>query len=186
MKKVVVVLAVFILAASGAFAIDMMSYPPPVEGGDLMVDVGIGYASALGYSGSGTTMKIPPIFAQVEYALPVGVPISVGGMVSFWQYGWEYYSYSYTWTYVVGGARANWHWGLDVDWLDFYTGLLIGYRYFKENYDGPKGYWYTEANYGGFTVGAQAGAHFYFTKNVGAVLEAGYPFLIKAGLALKF
>jgi hypothetical protein len=98
MKKVILVLAVFLIAGSAAFGFDLTSYPPPIEGGDILIDVGIGYASALGYSGSGTSMKIPPIFAQVEFALPVSVPISVGGMISFWQYGWEYYTYTYTWT----------------------------------------------------------------------------------------
>jgi hypothetical protein len=186
MKKLVLIMVVLATAAAGAFAFDPMSYPPPVESGDFLIDVTIGYAGAYGYTGSGTKMKIPPLGINVEYALPVSVPISVGGLLAFYQYGWENY-YSYTWTYVFFGGRGNWHWNFDVDWLDAYTGVFIGYRYFKESYDGPKDYWgYTEAKYGGLAFGGQVGAHFYFTKNIGAVVEAGYPFLIKAGLALKF
>jgi opacity protein-like surface antigen len=186
MKKLLLVMAILLTAAAGAFAADWMSYPPPVEGGNFLIDAAIGYASAYGYTGSGTSLKIPPISATVEYALPVGLPISVGGLFAFYQYGWEYY-YKYTWTYMFFGGRANWHWNFDIQWLDLYSGVFIGYRYFKEDYDGPSNYYgYVEANYGGFAVGGQAGAHFYFTKNIGAVVEAGYPFLVKAGLALKF
>ncbi|MDR1175300.1 MAG: hypothetical protein LBK83_07520 [Treponema sp.] len=188
MKKAVLVMAILGIVSGGVFAFDLMSYPPPVEGRDFLIDVAVGYAGAYGYSGSGTSLKIPPLSASVEYALPVSVPISVGGLFAFYQYEWDYgYStYSYTWTYMFFGGRANWHWNFDISWLDLYTGAFIGYRYFKESYDGPTGWWYAEANYGGFTMGGQVGAHFYFTKNIGALVETGYPFLIKAGLALKF
>jgi hypothetical protein len=186
MKKLFLIAAVVVIAAAGAFGADWTSYPPQVEGGDFLIDAAIGYAGAYGFTGSGTSLKIPPIGASVEYALAVGVPISVGGLFAFYQYGWEY-TYSYTWTYMFFGGRANWHWNFSVDWLDLYTGVFIGYRYFKEKYDGPTNwYGYAAANYGGFAVGGQVGAHLYFTKNIGAVVEAGYPFLIKAGLALKF
>jgi hypothetical protein len=186
MKKLILIPVIFAVMSGGLAALDLFSYPSALEGGDILVDVAIGYASALGFSGSGTTLKIPPVSAGVEYALKASVPISVGGMAAFWRYGWDYYNYGYTWTYIVGGARANWHWNFDIPWLDAYTGLLIGYRYFKEDYDGPQGSWYTAANYGGFTYGVQAGAHFYFSNKIGALAEVGYPFLIKAGLALKF
>jgi hypothetical protein len=43
-----------------------------------------------------------------------------------------------------------------------------------------------DPGYGGFAIGGQLGAHFYFTDMVGAVLEFGYPFVGKVGLALKF
>jgi hypothetical protein len=42
------------------------------------------------------------------------------------------------------------------------------------------------SSYGGFDSGFQAGAHFYFRNNIGLVLESGYPFALKAGVALKF
>ena len=32
----------------------------------------------------------------------------------------------------------------------------------------------------------QVGSHFYFTRNIGAVVETGYPYWIKAGIAVKF
>ncbi|MDR2619290.1 MAG: hypothetical protein LBC62_10510 [Treponema sp.] len=184
MKKLVLIMAILVTAAAGAFAFDPMSYPPPVEGKNFLIDVTIGYAGAYGYTGSGLKMKIPPLGVNVEYALPVSVPISVGGLFALYRYGWDY-GYTWNYTYMFFGARGNWHWNFDIDWLDTYTGLFIGYRYFKESYDGPS-YGWTGVNYGGLAFGGQVGAHFYFTKNIGAIVEAGYPFLIRAGLALKF
>jgi hypothetical protein len=114
MKKLILIPMILMIMGGALAALDLFTYPPPLEGGDILIDAAIGYASALGYSGSGTNLKIPPVSAGVEYALPVQVPISVGGVVAFWRYGWEYYNYGYTWTYIVGGARANWHWNFDI------------------------------------------------------------------------
>jgi hypothetical protein len=186
MKKLVISAVALVAACGALWAFDPLKYPPPVAGGNLLVDVSVGYAGAYGFTGSGVSLKIPPLSAGVEYALP-SIPLSVGGMIAFYQYGYDWSVYSETWTYVIGGARANWHWGLDVPWLDLYTGIFLGYRYFKWSYDGPTlGGWYAEPSYGGLAFGGQVGAHFYFTKTIGALVEAGYPFLIKAGLALKF
>ena len=187
MKKFVMVLLVLAVVGVSAFAFDPLSYPPPLSGGGkLMVDVGAGLA--FGY-GSGK-MSIPPLFGKVEYALPVEVPISVGGIFGFYQYKWDYSGFGVgwkeTWTFMYFGGLANWHWGFDVSWLDLYTGITIGYLYYKweSDYKGDRG-WYSEPSYGGFTFGGQIGAHFYFTNTVGLMLEIGYPFL-KVGLALKF
>ena len=184
MKKLVLVLLILLVAASSAFAFDILSYPPPLEGGgDFMIDVGVGLA-AYGWGGK---ISIPPLFLDIEYALPVMVPISVGGFVSFFQYKYAYQSlWNEKWTFVVSGARANWHWGFDVEWLDFYTGIWMGYRYFRFSSDKSVSSGYNKPTYGGFDWGTQVGAHFYFTNIVGVIVESGYPYWIKAGLALKF
>jgi hypothetical protein len=148
-----------------------------------MVDAGIGltfYGSTYG------KISIPPIFLNVEYALPVNVPISVGGFAAFYRYnyrvvgdsGWQY-------TFVTFGGKADWHWGFDVRWLDLYSGVWIGYRAFMADWVGVD-YNFTAPSYGGFDFGLQVGAHFYFTDNIGLVLESGYPFALKVGAALKF
>jgi predicted transcriptional regulator len=181
MKKIFLVLLIFIIIGGSAFAFDILSYPPPVGSGNVMVDAGIGLT--LGDYG---TISIPPIFINVEYALPVNVPVSVGGFGAFYRYnyrvsgnsGWQY-------TFFTFGGRANWHWGLDISWLDLYSGLWIGYRVFSAGWVGG-GSGYNAPSYGGFDFGFQAGAHFYFSNTIGLVLESGYPFALKAGVALKF
>ena len=180
MKKFLLVLVIFAVVSGATFAMDLMSYPPPVDGGNIMIDAGLGLRTTL-YSGA--KWKIPPLFLHVEYALPVGVPISVGGFFTISKYGTKWTSYNWAWTDMTFGARGNWHWGFDVSWLDFYTGLSLGYTYSKWDKDNWTG---TDYSYGGFYYAFQAGAHFYFTNNIGAMLEVGYPYWIKAGVAFKF
>ena len=124
MKKWVLVLLIFAVATSSAFAFNILSFPPPVQGGSVMIDAGVGMR-ALGLSGH--KMAIPPLFLQAEYALPVGVPISVGAGVSFGQWKWDMLGLGYKVTYITPHVRANWHWGLNIPWLDLYTGLSLGW-----------------------------------------------------------
>jgi len=182
MKKIILVLLVLAVVGGSAFAFDVMSYPPPVTGGNIMLDAGLGLRGT-GYSGA--SWKIPPLFIQAEYALPVGVPISVGGMFTICQYGYDYYSWTWKWTDMTFAARGNWHWGFDVSWLDFYTGLALGYTYSRWDDNGWSGSG-SKYDYSGFFFSAQAGAHFYFTKMIGVMAEIGYPYWIKAGIAFKF
>jgi hypothetical protein len=182
MKKLLFVLLVLVVLCVSGFALDFdpLSYPPPIGGGDILLDAGIGFWYT-GLSPGG--ISIPPLFVNVEYALPVEVPLSVGGGISFFQWKVEQWHYNYTQTYITPQARANWHWGFNVSWLDLYTGLSLGYHMvildwgvdsFGEQPSGSGLYW-----------GIHVGAHFYFTEMLGAVVESGYPFVIKAGLAVK-
>ena len=185
MKKILLTLLIFAIFGGLAFAeFDPLSYPPPVKGGNILADAGLGFRST-GYSSA--KWKIPPIFIQAEYALPVGVPISVGGMFTICSYGYDYNwgrKYSWKWTDMTFAARGNWHWGFDIDWLDLYTGIAIGYLYSKWDSDGIGSGW--DYDYSGVFFAFQGGAHFYFTDFIGAVVEVGYPYWIKAGVALKF
>ena len=181
MKKLVLILVILMVMGGTLFAFDPLSYPPPVEGGDLMLDIGIGLR-AMGYSSAKWT--IPPLYAQIEFALPVGVPISVGGLFTISSYGYKYGTNSeHNWLDMTFGGRANWHWGFDVSWLDLYTGLSLGYTVSK--YTGKNNF-YDLDGYGGFYWAGQIGAHFYFTKLIGLNVEFGFPYWVKAGVALKF
>jgi hypothetical protein len=187
MKKLLVVF-LFVGFAGSVFAFDIASYPPPIKSGNIMLDAGIG----LGFSGYGSgKLKVPPLFAQVDYALP-NIPITLGGHISYYQYAWETgytsYNWTYTWNFLGLFFRANWHWGFEVNWLDLYSGLNLGYRVFWEKVEYPSGYTgaKTEYNYSGFDWGLTlVGARFYFTDKIGAMVELGYPHL-RAGITFKF
>jgi len=181
MKKLFLVLLILAVIAGSAFAFDPLKYPPPVKGGNVMVDAGLGLRS----NDWGGKFGIPPLFVNVEYALP-GIPLSLGGGISFFTWKWEFLGYDMaTLTYITPYARANWHWGFPVDWMDLYTGLSLGYDIvsLKWNDSTYKGY---SAAGSEFYFAFQVGAHFYFTKNIGAVVETGYPYLLKGGVAFKF
>jgi hypothetical protein len=178
MKKVLLVFGVLLVMAGFAFSADLMDYPPPLEGGNFLVDAGIGWALS---DDKDASIKIPPVAVSAEYCIPTGAPISIGALVGFYQFNWG--SWKETWTYLTFGARANWHWNIEVCSLDLYTGVFIGYTNVSlsgrpESRGGPSP--------GGFKFGGQAGMHYYFSDRVGAVLELGYPFIVKAGAAFKF
>jgi hypothetical protein len=42
MKKFFLALLIFMLTCGCAFAFDILSYPTPINGGNVMVDIGIG------------------------------------------------------------------------------------------------------------------------------------------------
>ena len=187
MKKLLFVFLVLAVLCGSVFAFDPLSYPPPLYGGgNVLIDAGIGYwytnwASVFG------KLSIPPVFVNVEYALPGEFPISVGGGVSFFQWKFNEIYYDYALTSITPQARASWHWGFDVSWLDLYTGISLGYSIVHIKWG--QNSWasqYTPAGSSGLYWGTHVGAHFYFTDNVGAMIEAGYPSLIKAGLTFKF
>jgi hypothetical protein len=171
MKKIFI-LPLILLFCGSAFAFDVLSYPPPVQGKDLQFDI------VAGFTKTGRSLRIPPLAVNVEYALPTKAPISIGVLVAFYQTGKK----DEGWTYVSFGGRANWHWAFPVNLLDFYTGIFVGYKY--ASWDGPSNLAGPDGNR--FAIGGQIGAHFYVTKGFGLVVEFGYPFLAKAGLAFKF
>jgi opacity protein-like surface antigen len=186
MKKLLVLAAVLIISSTGAFAFDILSYPPPVSGGNIMIDVGIGFVSTINNS-----LSLPPLRVSVDYTLPVRVPISVGGLFAFYRSLIQKDVGNYSWNHFLMLGRANWHWGFDLDWLDLYTGFSLGYRHTTFSYDPTPGYsrsdWETYyEDDGGFSGGGQAGAHFYLTNFFGAFVEFGYPLYANFGFALKF
>jgi hypothetical protein len=186
MKRLLLLLIVFIIGSAGAFAFDILSYPPPVSGGNILVDVGLGFTGA-----EYGSISVPPLRLSAEYALPVGVPISVGGFFAFHRNAYDSYVGEWAWNHFTIAGRANWHWGFNVSWFDLYTGIMLGYQINTFSFDGKAGYTgsYWEDLYADdshFLFSFQLGSHFYFTKTLGAFVEFGYPYWANVGLALKF
>jgi hypothetical protein len=188
MKKLLLLLLILFVVGGSVFA-DMLSYPPALgNGGAVMLDFGIGWTwYSWAYSWlSSSKISVPPIFLDAQFAIP-NLPLSVGLSMAYWQYKTTYYySYygDYAWrdNYLFVGAKADWHFGFDMNVIDFYAGLTLGYN----------AYWHSGNYYsyystvGSLHYGAHAGAHFYFTPVFGAMAEVGYPFIIKAGVSFKF
>jgi len=186
-RKIVLVLLIIVVSTGVAFAqdFDPMSFPPSVNPGDFMIDFGVG----LMRREEATILirpkwKIPPLFVQAEYALPAGAPISIGGLFTFCQYSYDLIIANVTATNITFAARTNWHFGLDIDNLDIYLGGGLGYTHTSSTGDllgtGISG------SKGKFFWNLQLGLHYYFTENIGAMVEVGYPHWIKGGIALKF
>jgi hypothetical protein len=152
----------------------------------LLLNAGIGLGPTGGYD-----LGMPPISVSIDYKLPIKLPITVGGIFTFarWKYSYSIpfsnLDYDFAWNNIGLGARGMYHFNF-VKNLDTYAGLTLGYVI--QTFDGGD---YTGNLYEGvsfFLFGANVGVRYFFTKAIGAYLEAGYSGLqfVSLGLTLKF
>lgn len=177
MKKIIaslVVVSAMVLAGNKSFA-------QAFEKGDKLVNVGINLGGTYGGGGVG-----------VGGSFETGIHdfISVGAQADFvsWNYGWTGYNWKYNFLNI--GGRGSYHFGkhfLDVDKLDLYAGLALGYRI--ASYKDPSGWSgsYTSSYGSGVFLGGYGGARYYFKPSLGAFAEVGYNASpLKAGITFKF
>jgi hypothetical protein len=193
MKKGVLILVLAVIAAEGAFAQTWYdSYAPGIDESKVFINAGIGYGF------SSYLLGIPPISVSADFKLPVKAPITVGGTaaLSTWRYstsaGVPDSNVDVTWMNIGFGARGAYHFNFAKN-LDTYAGLTLGYVIqtadvkYGSAYDSmPKPTTYTGVPF--FLFGANVGARYFFTKNIGAYLELGYSGLqvVSVGLSVKF
>jgi hypothetical protein len=175
MRRVLVVVFVGLLIASAAFGAEIKwtEYSAPFSAGDIAIQAGLG----LLYGMAGNTV-IPPIGVSVDWAMPVSeLPFSFGAYVGFAHSKDEYsmvgYDWSYTYTYVLFGARAAYHVNFGGEKLDPYGGLLLGYNYASVKTEGTA---ITGAavDAGGLLLGGYLGARYFFNPRFAVYGELGY------------
>src|SRR5690606_8845500 len=112
---------------------------------------------------------IPPIHASFEIAVTdvIGVGGLLGYTASKYEYGGFPYSYSYKHSYLIFGARGAYHFHefVDVENLDLYAGLMLGFNVSNSTYDGPNNSTFGidyDDNSGGIIFGGFAGARYAF------------------------
>jgi hypothetical protein len=179
MKKSILMVALLVATVS---VVNAQAF----EKGTNVVSIGVGLGSSLSYySGSNQT---PGLSLQYEKGVfpisDIGV-ISLGGYLGYKSYNYKYSGYKDKWTYTIIGARSAFHLTkIAVDKLDLYGGLMLSYNNLK--YKSSSGY-----NYGsyGSTAGltAYVGGRYFFTDNIGAMVELGYGVsYLTLGASLKF
>ncbi|MDR1256367.1 MAG: hypothetical protein LBJ86_01310 [Spirochaetaceae bacterium] len=165
------------------------SYSESVNKNRFLINAGIGYG-ATPYE-----MKMPPVSVSVEYLLQK-LPLSVGGYFSMATNKADFGIANYSDTVAGAGARASWHLNL-VKTLDPYISLTVGWIIWKQEVEDTRSEFAgstlfspttAKVNRGTVFLGFNIGARYFFTKNVGAYIEAGYNVLsvLSAGLSLKF
>jgi hypothetical protein len=158
-------------------------YSSAFQKGDMAVQAGIGLISFGMY---GDTV-VPPISASFDWAMPIkDLPFSFGAFLGYASSEYKFY-YTWTYSYLMLGARAAYHVDFGVKNLDTYAGVLLGYNIVSFDSDVPSGYnYYTEgASY--FLYGGFVGGRYFFTKNFAAFAEFGYGIaLINVGVTFKF
>ena len=183
-KKFILVLILVLFATGGVFAqADINNFAPALEYNNVLINFGVGLGPTYGYK-----MGIPPISAAVDVILPIPVPITVGGIVTYSTWKYDGYLVNVTWTNIGFGIRGMYHLNFAEN-LDAYAGLTLGYVHQTVKVDSSWG-WYGSgyAAEGEFLLGANVGARYFFTSFLGAYAELGYNRLqyINLGLTFKF
>jgi len=165
----------------------------PFTDGTNVVNAGVGFGWYGGASGWDT--KIPPVSVAYDRGVTIkDLPLSFGGIFSIAQYGYEqaYYTYNldYSYTFLIFGARAAWHFDVGVENLDLYAGVTLGFYYQTWDYTiEPDLEGYNPQDDSGASImgGAYAGARYFFTDMIGAYVELGYDIgYFKLGLSVMF
>ncbi len=110
--------------------------------------------------------------------------LGIGGIVAFgssgyndyYNFGGPKYYYSYSYTYFLVGARANYH-ILLIDKLDLYGGVMAGFQFGSYSITGDPGFnngWVSHPSSTSFVAGIYIGGRYFLTNNFGLFGELGY------------
>lgn len=158
--------------------------------GTSAFNLGVGLVSGL--YGSGYKNKIPPVTLSYEYCLKDNLfkdkgAIGIGGLVGYTGAKWNYLGGDYGWKYsnIIIGVRGNLHYSF-LKKLDTYVSLMLGYNVASAKSYGSWDDSLYKASAGGFRVGFNVGARYYFTNAFGVFAELGYDIsYFKVGVSLK-
>jgi hypothetical protein len=165
-KKVVAVGAMMVLGLT-------LSFGQSYEKGNSLLNIGVGFGGGFGM----------PIGLSYEYGF--SDKISGGVYLGYASTSENFGVAEWKWTYGMGAARASYHFDFNVEGLDPYLGVMLGYNYAKG--DWSSGSFNVNPSAGGVLYGGYAGARYLFTEKFGIFAEVGYGIgNLNAGLAFKF
>ncbi|MDR2493892.1 MAG: hypothetical protein LBD24_01590 [Spirochaetaceae bacterium] len=190
-KKVCAAAAVlYCLSAAPVSAFDPTSFPNAVDGA-WMLNLGAG----VGMYFQDKEVTVPIVFS-FERALPISVPLSVGGIVGFTIFEHNYYSvigndmngnaiYDDDQSYksiafgIPMGVRLAYHFNFEVDELDVYAAIDLGLTLAVGT---------VPIDPVTFLFGAHVGVRYFFGGPVGVFLEVGAiePHIAAAGIGFRF
>jgi hypothetical protein len=200
MKKILVVVMILVcLSGTQVFADENSKFPSSLASGNIIANVGIGQNSQV-LSARGGSIVVPPLSLSVEYALPIGIPLSVGATIGFatsQQHGGSGPGkFTHTWSVFSLGGKVAYHFNWAIRGLDAYTALTLGADILNANSD------YNESYFSGETAikpsagdddtsvlfGLELGARFFFNTHFGVFIEEGFNTFtyLRSGLVFKF
>ena len=161
------------------------NYGGGIKEGDFIVNAAGGlWYNDFSYSVHDGFWCIPPVMAEVQYALPIWkLPFTFGGYAGMRGYGYKYKNskneeVKATYFGVFFGAEASYHIQLPPEGLDLYATTRLGANV---PFVKPGDYWTPDY----FQFGQAFGANWFFNKTFGLNLEFGFPFS-KFGVAFQF
>ncbi|MDZ4716038.1 MAG: hypothetical protein SH819_11265 [Cytophagales bacterium] len=154
-------------------------YAQVFDQGAKQLNLGIGFGGGYG-AGSSTT---PPISGSFE----VGITdkISVGGIIGFSGSKQDFGFGSYSYSYLLFGARGSYHFA-GSDNTDFYGGAMLAYNNVSTSVSGGTGFGAVGGSASGIAIGLYVGGRYMFSEKIGAFAELGYSIaLVNLGITAK-
>jgi hypothetical protein len=123
--------------------------------------------------------SVPEFGLNYEYGYTlkdIGV-IGVGGLLRYWSYSDDWAWGKYTYTNILIGAQANYHFKLDDKKFDPYAGIMIGYDIVSNSWEDKNGWYdsYTKSSASGSELIAdiQVGIRYFIKDNLAIVGRFG-------------
>jgi hypothetical protein len=189
MKRILLISVLLVLALSISFG--QIAYKKGDQVGSAMIGLGsFVYAS-------GASSSLPPLSLAYDYGYNEN--ISFGGLISYTSASETYDTYTYTggytyvpvtakwtWSYIIIGARAAYHYDLlHNSNIDTYGGVMLGYEIASTSSDNTS---YPVSSSGSTMLfSGYVGGRYYFSPNLAAQAEIGFGLaLLNIGVAYKF
>jgi hypothetical protein len=144
---------------------------------------------SLGFSFLGST---PQFGINYEYGMDLQDfgRVGIGGIFRYFSYSENFLDGKWSYTDVLIGAQGNYHFIVENNKFDPWVGLTLAYDAGSVSWDGPFGYSYATPTYGGFFIGADAGARYWVSPKVGISARLGFGSLsygaLELGVDFKF
>jgi hypothetical protein len=158
MKNILFALIVLILVSNFAYA--------QFEKGNSYLGPSVGFY----FHGS-----TPILGANYEYALKTNVGdgiLGIGGVMRYWSWS-EDIGNDWGWSYndIMLGFQANYHFVVGDKKFDPWAGMILAYDIGSVKYKGPSGDHWAEPSWGGFFLGVNGGARYWFSNSVAGVVR---------------
>lgn len=180
-KNIFVLAAVLSFFASPLCSFDRKTfwreYGAGLKNGDNVINAGAGLSNRIFNFGE-SFYVIPPVSLGYEKMVHLNgmLPFSFGAMVSVSGNGARTNGKDTYRTFLEIPVAVKYHFNLGVKNLDVYAGNVAGL-----------GFAFTEPGFFVYpVVGGFLGASWFFTENIGASVDLGYPYVLSANFSFKF
>ena len=143
------------------FAVSLLLLIAPVKS-QAQFEIGKSYLGpSIGFAFGASTISLG---ANYEYGIlweEVG-NIGVGGIVRYWSYSSGYWSY----TDILIGAQANYHFKLKNKKFDPWAGLVLAFDIGSSNWSGPYDDYWTDTSNSGLWFAINGGARYWISPTI--------------------
>lgn len=172
-----------LIAALGLFSLNSSAQTFAKDSKVLSFHFGLGGSS---FKPGGLKTAIPPVMVAYEHGITD--QIGVGGMLAYTSSKLDFFGGTWKYSYTLIGLNGNYHLNeyIQVENLDVYGGLTLGYVKGNLKFDGSPKPPITPDAGGGVFWGIRAGGRYYFTDKLAASAELGYGLSnLNLGIAYK-